>query len=684
MNARPDTQTKSALAGARLFLKRRKAALAASAGRVAGRLGPVPAAASVVAGATLGRVPGLIDEFLDSGPVVIVVEAVDDDWAAALGRAVRDCVLTNARIPPKAGVDGYIPAKPDSEIGRQARSASPVRVFAGPCRISDKESKDASASIADMCSVVAIARDPGREMPPAVLRAADHRLVAERLDADLLVLVVAAVTSCRPKKMLSAELLPLLDLDDIRLAVHRDRGADGCIDRLEALLRRRICASSTSPRLADLQGYGAAGEWGRSLAEDLKAYLRSEICAADLPRGGVFWGPSGVGKTLLAAAIAAEAGVPLVVGSLGRWQSAGEAHLGTTCKAMRQFFADARSQAPCIAFVDELDSFGDRKTFRDYNRDYSTQIVNAFLECLDGAEQRDGVVLLGATNQPGRIDSAIVRSGRFDRMIEIHMPSKSDLALILRHHLGPDLPDDDLEDVARRCLGGTGADCAALIRRARSRARRAGRRLERADLFMEIGSAVEPFDPETERRIGIHEMGHVLAGHLLGFEIGSVVLQSPDPNRRAFALGRTKGVMTPDRARDLLCVYVAGRAAEILVFGSASAGAAHDLKAATDIAWDIHYRWAFGTRLSVLSPQSIDADPTVIEDEIQRAAARAEEIVSSHRATLDQLADTLIERISLEGCEVVELIARSIDTTSPAATLPPTTLRLGKVEEPRS
>ncbi|RYZ80237.1 MAG: ATP-binding protein, partial [Proteobacteria bacterium] len=174
------------------------------------------------------------------------------------------------------------------------------------------------------------------------------------------------------------------------------------------------------PPLTSLHGYASAKTWGIELAEDLSDWSRGEIDWSEVDKGIVLSGPPGVGKTIFAKALALHCNVPLIATSLGQWQANG--HLGDLLKAMRRDFSKAKESVPSILFCDELDSFGDRKSFSDDNRDYSTQVVNAFLEHLDGLGGREGVVVIGATNNIQRIDPAILRPGRLDRHVVISLP----------------------------------------------------------------------------------------------------------------------------------------------------------------------------------------------------------------------------------------------------------------------
>ncbi|WP_075290213.1 phage head closure protein [Pararhizobium arenae] len=188
------------------------------------------------------------------------------------------------------------------------------------------------------------------------------------------------------------------------------------------------------PGLEGMSGYGDAKTWGLQLAEDLRAWKAGELEWEDVDRGMLLHGPPGTGKTSFAKALANTCDVNLVVASAARWQAAG--HLGDFLKAMRSSFAEAKRNAPSILFVDEFDSFGDREGGGDdHHRDYRRQAINGMLECLDPAEGREGVVVVGATNNPSGIDRALLRSGRLEKVIEVPLPDAVARGAILKHHL---------------------------------------------------------------------------------------------------------------------------------------------------------------------------------------------------------------------------------------------------------
>ncbi len=221
--------------------------------------------------------------------------------------------------------------------------------------------------------------------------------------------------------------------------------------------------------------------------------------------------------------MAREAGISFVSGSYATWQRYKDGHLGTMLKAMSSTFLEAVESAPCILFIDEIDAFRTRTYRDDHGSSYSEKVTAALLEQLDGGVAgREGVVVLAACNHPDRVDPAVIRSGRFDQHIRIGLPTTSELATILRQHLGGDLPDIDLTRLTSLVPGKTGADCAAALRMARTAARSAGRPLHEGDLRTALLGDQNGFHAPLRSRVAVHEVGHfvVAVALQLGTPIG--------------------------------------------------------------------------------------------------------------------------------------------------------------------
>lgn len=482
-------------------------------------------------------------------------------------------------------------------------------------------------------------------------------------------------------------------IDDLRAALSPIRGARGSIDRLVRLVDARAArsdvgiaaGSENAPPLEQLAGYGKAKADGLAIAADLQAYRLGTIGWASVARGLVLAGPPGTGKSLFARSLAKSAGVPLVVGSMADWQAHHEGHLGDMLSAMRSSFEHARTKAPCILFIDELDSVGDRRNFPERHRDYSTQVVNGLLQQLDGAVGREGVVVIGATNNPGAIDPAVLRPGRLERIVSIGLPDVADLIAMLRVHLADvpvadgdptgkthptaaDLGDDALRPVALALRGRTGADVASVVRRARGVARRADRALGVDDLLAIAREGRGPdLPPAVAHRISIHEAGHAVVAMALG--VGDIHSLSLDVDGGLVHVRPQVTEQTREDVEAEIAFTLGGRAAEIELLGTPSAGAGgsanSDLASATLSATQLHNCYGLGQTLTWRGPVTDDAslswaarDPTV-RDDVERTLVAAHEramvIIRKERAGVERIADRLQRDGYVEGEEVLQL-----------------------------
>ena len=353
-----------------------------------------------------------------------------------------------------------------------------------------------------------------------------------------------------------------------------------------------------STTFADVAGYEGAKSEIAEVVDFLKKPDRYTRVGALVPRGVLMVGPPGTGKTLLARAVAGEAHVPFfsVSGS-----SFVELFVGVGASRVRDLFAEARKRAPAIIFIDEIDAIGQRRSGGAGGyvaNDEREQTLNQLLAEMDGFEPASGIVVLAATNRPEILDPALLRPGRFDRQVTIPLPNVSERAAILAVHCrGKKLaPDVDLNAIARGTPGFSGADLANLVNEAAIAAVRDGRDLltagdfdaarDRIILGRREGSNV--LLPEEKHAVAVHESGHALVAALS---------EHADPVAKVTILpaGQTLGVTEQlplverhmygeDYLHDSLAVRLGGRAAELVVIGQGSTGAANDLAGATDLA----------------------------------------------------------------------------------------------------
>lgn len=482
-------------------------------------------------------------------------------------------------------------------------------------------------------------------------------------------------------KAKEAEFLASQPLRRIRVAMVKPRPYPRIIDSLsrqeESSLPVATGPTVSKLTLETLHGYGAAKEWGLQLATDLADWRNGRIEWEDVDKGIVLQGPPGCGKTMFAGALAASCGVNLISASAARWQSKG--HLGDMLKAMRDFFAAAAKASPCIAFIDELDSFGDREQVGDdhHHADYKTQVINALLECLAPPEGRLGVVVVGATNNANRIDAALLRAGRFESVITIHLPDEPARLAIFRHHLSMTSDFDERRFLARTKQW-SGAQLEKLARDARRFARRKGMAVVRGDDVFMVMPPEHPMSDSERYRLAVHEAGHALVTFALRPEIlVSVRIASSLPvNSVMLELGDTvmkrpiSPVGTENEFHQQIMILLGGMIAEKLVLGEHSTAAGgqvnSDLSKATRYATMMEKTFAFGQTLSSewklgegdleryrMSNASVrDA----VEARLRSCWDRAAELLDDNRERLLGLASRLVEKGELGAFEVEEVV----------------------------
>ena len=403
------------------------------------------------------------------------------------------------------------------------------------------------------------------------------------------------------------------------------------------------------------------------MISDLRDWQDGRISWSDVARGPLLVGPPGSGKTQVARLIGQEAGISVVAGSVAQWSSE-SARSSDMIKAMRAAFATAAEQAPALIFLDEIDAFGDRNRKADHNSAYTDFIVTALIDQLDGYHGHEGVIVMAATNHPEKLDRAITRAGRFDRILRLPHPDHTLLPQVLRWHLGLDLADADLTGVVQAALGMSGADIAAAVRAARGRARQARRALALADLTDAIHEARTPLPKTLRRIVAVHEAGHAIVSSATGrADVAMLAIQS-DGGVTATSLHRTGEDRAAIEAQ--LAISMAGRAAERLLLGQVSAGSGgdpcSDLATATRLATALEASWGLGSTLIWQGPiEGIEArlrDDTGlrarVETHLRNAETRASKILTAHRALLDEMASALETAGVLSGPELAAFLAR--------------------------
>ncbi|MGI9626290.1 MAG: ATP-dependent zinc metalloprotease FtsH [Longimicrobiales bacterium] len=459
---------------------------------------------------------------------------------------------------------------------------------------------------------------------------------------------------------------------------------------------KEIEAETITQTFADAGGVDAVEDELKEVIDFLKNPARYTALGAKLPTGVLLVGPPGTGKTLLARATAGEAGVPFFSMSGSEFV---ELFVGVGASRVRDLFDQAKERAPCIVFIDEIDAIGQSRARVSViqSNDEREQTLNQLLYEMDGFEANNGVVILAATNRPDVLDKALLRAGRFDRQIEVPLPTEAGRRQILGIHsrhvsLGPDA---DLGRIARITASFSGADLANLVNEAALMAVRRGDshvQMEDFDLAMErIVAGLQrdtPLQGEVRRRVAYHEAGHALVSELLP-QTDPVHRVSIIPTSRG-ALGYTMEMPEEDRhlmgeteLDERLTVMLGGRAAEALVFSEISTGAANDLERATELAKRMVTEFGMspvlgpvrysrpmstgylGPELATrpLSPET----EALIDQEILRIVQGAEERASSllreNQGVLDRIASRLQEAEVIEGAELRGIVSDPVAST---------------------
>jgi cell division protease FtsH len=440
---------------------------------------------------------------------------------------------------------------------------------------------------------------------------------------------------------------------------------------------------------AEVAGCDEAKEELQEIIEFLKDPAKFQKLGGKIPKGVLLFGAPGTGKTLLAKAVAGEAGVPFFSSSGSEFV---EMFVGVGASRVRDLFDQGRKNAPCLLFVDEIDAVG-RQRFAGIGggHDEREQTLNQLLVEMDGFDTKEGVILIAATNRPDVLDPALLRPGRFDRQVSVPMPDlKGREQILVVHSKTVKLSSGvDLSVIARRTPGFTGADLANLINEG---ALLAARRSKKSVDMKELEEAIDRFiaGPERKSRMISEKEKLVIAYHESGHTLVAKKLPTSDPVHkvsiipRGPALGYTLQLPTEDRylttkseILNRLCVLLGGRMAEQMIFDDITTGAQDDLSKATQIAHKIVCEYGMSERLGPITYRKkseelflgrelgegqnySDQTAQIIDEEVKRLIAEAQErvkaILTEHRPTLEALAKKLVEKEVLNGEEINALV----------------------------
>ena len=447
--------------------------------------------------------------------------------------------------------------------------------------------------------------------------------------------------------------------------------------------------SETGVTFADVAGEEEAKDALKEIVDFLHDPKKYADIGATLPKGALLVGPPGTGKTLLAKAVAGEAHVPFFSISGSEFV---EMFVGMGAAKVRDLFKQANEKAPCIVFIDEIDTIGKKRDGSGMGgNDEREQTLNQLLTEMDGFDGRKGVVILAATNRPETLDKALLRPGRFDRRIPVELPDLKGREAILRVH-GKDVKMDESVDfnaIARATVGASGAELANIINEGALRAVRMGRRVvSQADLEESVETVIAGYQKknasvsENERRIvAYHEIGHALVAACQSNS--APVHKITIIPRTSGALGYTMQVedgerllMSKEEALNKIATLTGGRAAEEFMFHSITTGASNDIEQATKLARAMVTRYGMSDQfgmvaLETVTNQYLGEDTSLacspetakaIDDEViatvKAQYEKAMGILRDHAAKLNELAGYLLEKETITGEEFMEILNR--------------------------
>ena len=448
-----------------------------------------------------------------------------------------------------------------------------------------------------------------------------------------------------------------------------------------------VAADETGVTFADVAGEEEAKDALKEIVDFLEHPAKYADIGAKLPKGALLVGPPGTGKTLLAKAVAGEAKVPFFSISGSEFV---EMFVGMGAAKVRDLFKQANEKAPCIVFIDEIDTIGKKRDSGAAigGNDEREQTLNQLLTEMDGFDGKKGVVILAATNRPESLDPALLRPGRFDRRIPVELPDLNGRTAILNVHAKRvKLADGiNMTEIARATSGASGAELANIVNEAALRAVREGRSaVSQDDLMESVETVIAGYQrknavlSEQERRIvSYHEIGHALvaAKQTNSAPVTKITIVP----RTSGALGYTMQVdeadhnlMSKEELENKLATLTGGQAAEKLIFGSITTGASNDIEKATKLARSMITRYGmsqFGmVALETVNSQYLGQDTSLacspayaekIDDQVvalvSQARAKADQILKENEGKLHELAEYLLQKETITGDEFMQIL----------------------------
>ena len=447
--------------------------------------------------------------------------------------------------------------------------------------------------------------------------------------------------------------------------------------------------SETGVTFADVAGEEEAKDALKEIVDFLHDPKKYSDIGATLPKGALLVGPPGTGKTLLAKAVAGEAHVPFFSISGSEFV---EMFVGMGAAKVRDLFKQANEKAPCIVFIDEIDTIGKKRDGSGMGgNDEREQTLNQLLTEMDGFEENNGVIILAATNRPESLDPALTRPGRFDRRVPVELPDLAGREAILKVHAKKIKASDDvdLHTIARMASGASGAELANIINEAALRAVRSGRTvINESDLEESIEVVIAGYQKKNavlsdqeKKVVAYHEIGHALVAALQSHS--APVQKITIIPRTSGALGYTmqveqgdKYLMTKKELENKIATFTGGRAAEEIVFGEITTGASNDIEQATKIARAMITRYGMTDEFDMVAMENVtnqylggdtslscsaDTQKEIDEKVVQLVKAeheKARKILAENREKLDELAMYLYEKETITGDEFMDILDR--------------------------
>ena len=444
--------------------------------------------------------------------------------------------------------------------------------------------------------------------------------------------------------------------------------------------------SSEGIKFSDVAGEDEAKENLSEIVDYLHNPAKYKEIGASMPKGILLVGPPGTGKTMLAKAVAGESNVPFFSMSGSEFV---EMFVGMGASKVRDLFRQAKEKAPCIVFIDEIDAIGQKRDGRVGGNDEREQTLNQLLTEMDGFETNNGVIILAATNRPESLDPALTRPGRFDRRVPVELPDLKGREEILKVHAKKVRLDQsvDFAEIARMASGASGAELANIVNEAALRAVRENRHyVTQADLEESIEVVIAGYQKKNailtdyeKKVVACHEIGHALVA---AKQSNSAPVQKITiVPRTSGALGYTMQVdegnhylMSKEELENKIATLTGGRAAEELIFNSASTGASNDIEQATKLARAMITRYGMSedfdmvametvtnqylggdTSLSCSAETQAEIDRQVVEL-VKKQHRKADQILADNREKLDELAAYLYEKETITGEEFMNIL----------------------------